>query len=295
MLDWIFNFFSRRTGHQVDELARRLGVTAQELQSVDLQYQEFAIKKRSGKSRRIAAPNSELKSLQRKILRRLLARLSTHPSATGFQPGISFVDNARCHQSQQVIIRLDLVDFFPSIHADKVLEYFQKIGWSRKAAKLLTRLTTRDGALPQGAPTSPRLSNLVNYSLDATLSTVIARLDKTAVYTRYADDITISSSNPDFDVHQAIKRVLYRIRLYGYQPHVEKKFDVRRSHQRQTVTGLVVNQGVNLPREKRRWLRAVQHRTKMKNSGGYLGPSPTLTEEQLQGWESLQSMISRRD
>ena len=155
MLDWIINFFTGRAGHQVDELARRLGVSVQELQAVDLKYRNFTIKKRSGKSRQIAAPNPELKSLQRKILRRLLARLSTHPSATGFQPGVSFVDNARCHQSQQVIIRLDLVDFFPSIEAEKVQAYFQRIGWSRKAAKLLTGLTTQNGVLPSRCSDQP--------------------------------------------------------------------------------------------------------------------------------------------
>lgn len=294
MLDWIINIFSGWAGHQLNELARRLGVSSQELQSVDPQYRNFTIKKRSGMSRQIAAPNPELKSLQRKILRRLLARLSTHPSATGFQPGISFVDNARCHQSQRIIIRVDLVDFFPSIPATKVQAYFEKIGWSRKAAKLLTRLTTHDGMLPQGAPTSPRLSNLVNYDLDVALTRVIARLDPHAIYTRYADDITISSSDPDFDVHRAIRLILMVVRFHGYRPHIDKKFDVRRSHQRQTVTGLVVNQGVNLPREKRRWLRAVRHRSKLKDAGGYLGPAPTLSEEQLQGWKSLQAMISRR-
>lgn len=295
MLDWIFNFFSRRTRHQVNELARRLGVSVEELKSVDLQYHEFAVRKRSGKPRQIAAPNQELKSIQRKILRRLLARLSTHPCATGFQPGISFVDNARCHQSQEVIVRLDIVDFFPSIREERIFDYFQRIGWSRKAAKLLTALTTRNGSLPQGAPTSPRLSNLVNYRFDVTLASMVARHDPDAIYTRYADDITISSSSPCFDPHEIIKRALNIIRLTGYRPHIEKKFDVRRSHQRQIVTGLVVNESANLPREKRRWLRAVQHRCQLKDSGGYLGPEPTLTDEQLKGWQSLQQMISDSD
>jgi len=83
------------------------------------------------------------------------------------------------------------------------------------------------------------------------------------------------------------------IRELGYEPHVGKKFDVRRPHQRQTVNGLVVNDRANLPRETRRWLRAVRHRTEVYHQGGFLVPPPTLTKRQLAGWQALQTMIDR--
>ena len=89
--------------------------------------------------------------------------------------------------------------------------------------------------------------------------------------------------------------VLEHIRRAGYTPHLGRKFDVRRRHQRQIVTGLVVNEVANLSREKRRWLRAVEHRMKLKNAGGYVGPKPTLTEEELNGWRSLRKMIDNSD
>jgi RNA-directed DNA polymerase len=291
MLEWIFGLFSKGLG--VKEIARRVGLSEAELKSVDLSYHEFSIKKRSGKFRHIEAPNPALKKIQRRLLRRLFAKLATHPSATGFQPGISFVDNARRHQSQQVIIRMDLVDFFSNTRSESVTNYFRTIGWNKRASKLLTQLTTCKGSLPQGAPTSPRLSNLVNYVLDFDIARTVARFDPNAIYTRYADDITISSSYAGLEVADLIAAVTLVIRYAGYRPHIGKKFDVRRQHQRQTVTGLVVNERANLSRETRRWLRAVEHRLRLKQAGGYLGPSPSLTPEQLEGWTSLRKMIDR--
>jgi RNA-directed DNA polymerase len=286
LLDLIFS-----RGHDVNELARRLDLPKQRILDTPRDYNEFQVRKRSGKNRQISAPNRELKQLQRRILRRLLARLKTHPQATGFQPGVSFVDNAQCHQSQAVVIKVDLVDFFPSIQRNKVQAYFRFIGWNRKAARLLTDLTTYRGMLPQGAPTSPRLSNLVNYLLDTQLVALSNRYD--GVYTRYADDITISLGEGDWDVHTLVAHLMRTIRRHGYEPHIGRKFDIRRLHQRQVVTGLVVNDRANLPRETRRWLRAVEHRAKAYTAGGSFCRPPTLTEEQLQGWRSLRKMIER--
>ncbi|MFK7768638.1 MAG: reverse transcriptase family protein [Mariniblastus sp.] len=278
-------------GLRTHELARRLDLTIDELKSIDLTYQKFEIKKKSGKPRYISAPNAELKSLQRRILRRLLKALNTHPQATGFQPGVSFVDNARCHQSQAIVIRIDLVDFFPSILQKGVYGFFRRLGWDQTTSKLLANLTTHDGRLPQGAPTSPRLSNLMCVGLDFRMANLAE--EHGAVYTRYADDITMSLGEGYHDVHELVGRMVMHIRQQGFQPHLKEKFDVRRQHQRQIVTGLVVNDQANLPREKRRWLRAVEHRMRLQEKGAYLGPNPSLTEEQLQGWQSLRKMINR--
>ena len=282
-------FFSRGKG--IGEFANRLGMDPREIIAVDRSYREFQIRKRSGAFRKIAAPNPDLKRLQRRILKRLLARLKTHPCATGFQPGVSFVDNARCHQSQRIVIKVDLVNFFPSIDRDRIEAYFRRIGWNRKAAQLLTELTTFQGALPQGAPTSPRLSNLVNYRMDTQLA-VLAEAHQ-GIFTRYADDITISLSDEQYEVHRTVQSILRIVRQSGYRPHVGRKFDVRRSHQRQVVTGLVVNDRANLPRETRRWLRAVEYRIKNTSEFGGLQKPPTLSEEQLRGWKNLQRMINR--
>src|SRR5262249_42451022 len=153
-------------GHGIQELARRLGMSLEELRAVSPSYREFSLPKRSGGTRRILAPVDELKAVQRRILRRLLSRLKCHPAVNGFERGRSIVTNARPHVRKAVVLQMDLKDFFPSTGVRRVRAYFRKIGWNREAANLLVRLCTYEGGLPQGAPTSPRLSNLVNYRLD---------------------------------------------------------------------------------------------------------------------------------
>ena len=290
MLGWFKALF--QGGCDENELASRMGMPLADIQKTSRNYRELKLPKKSrGRLRIIHAPNAELKSLQRRLLRRVLAKLRIHGQATGFRSGVSFVDNARCHQSQAVVVRIDLVDFFPSITAERVRQYFRGIGWGAGAAELLTSLMTFEEALPQGAPTSPCLSNLVNFRLDARLAAVAAK--NQAVYTRYADDITFSLSDASDSVGRLIYLALQVIREEGYRPHLKTKFDVRRQHQQQMVTGLVVNQRANLTRQRRRWLRAVRHRQQLCRRMGYTGPAPTITEEQLLGWESLQRMIDR--
>ncbi len=298
LLDWLFP----GAGYGVDELARRLGVDEARLRLTQPQYHSFTIPKRRGGQRRILAPQSKLKTLQRRILRRLLGRLKVHPAAMGFERGRSIVHNARAHQGQAVILRFDVRDFFSSTRTRRVKRYFRRIGFNRPAATLLLRLCTYEAGLPQGAPTSPRLSNLVNYRLDARLAGMAAKLG--AVYTRYADDVTISLAEDDKKKIRYLKKFLCRVvEAEGYRLHHRKKQSVRRRHQCQTVTGLVVNDGVNLPRKVRRWLRAVEHRSQSqrpKSLSSYKPfdyrprKSPTLTAAQLEGWRAYQSMIARQ-
>ena len=271
-------------GYDVEELARRLDIPIDELKAVPVAYKRFTVRKRSGGTRTLLAPEPALKRTQRRILRRLLARLKTHPAATGFQKGHSIVTNALPHVGKAVVIRLDIRDFFPATHAKRVKKYFRKIGWNNEAATLLTRLCTWENGLPQGAPTSPRLSNLVNYRLDARLEGLAH--SQGAAYTRYADDMTFSLAATNHRVSSSIvfcaKRIL---RDFKYTLHMGKKLRIRRAHQQQRVTGLVVNNAPNLPRGTRRWLRAVEHRHAT-------GRNATLTPAQLAGWKALQNMIA---
>ncbi|MBI4024015.1 MAG: RNA-directed DNA polymerase [Verrucomicrobia bacterium] len=273
-------------GFGVDELSRRLGMKSEELRAVAVVYRDFTITKRAGGVRRITAPDPKLKSLQRRILRRLLARLECHPSVTGFEAGHSIVTNALCHTGKAVVVRMDLKDFFEKTAAGRLGKYFRKIGWNREASGLLMQWCAHQGGLPQGAPTSPRLSNLLNYGLDIRLSKLAEKFG--AVYTRYADDLTFSF---DDDQPGAIRQLIHLadkiVREQGYTLHQHKKLHIRRRHDRQVVTGLVVNQKVNLPRRTRRWLRAIEHRAAM-------GGGATLTPEQRQGWKTLQAMIAEQ-
>jgi retron-type reverse transcriptase len=200
----------------------------------------------------------------------------------GFEPGFSIAHNARYHCQMAVVIKMDIKDFFPNTTADRVEHYFRRIGWDKSAAALLTELVTYNHVLPQGAPTSPRLSNLINYKMDAILDLIAKRFR--GGYSRYADDITISYPQ-DFPSHVrgTVQRVARCVQKFGYQIN-HRKTHILRQHQQQRVTGLVVNDKVNLPREKRRWLRAVEHRLKTQGQA-------SLTQEQLDGYKALQQMI----
>lgn len=273
-------------GHPVEELAARLGVHAEDLRAIRPTYREFTIPKRSGGARVIAAPDDELKAVQRLILRRVLTDWHVHGAATGFRRGHSIVTNALLHAGKAVVVRMDLRDFFPSTDARRVNQYFQRAGWNREASGLLERLCTHKGGLPQGAPTSPRLSNLVNYRLDARLAGLAGRFG--ATYTRYADDLTFSFSADDAEsIHAVIGMTKHIVGDEGYRLHGRRKLHIRRWHDRQLVTGLVVNAGVALPRETRRWLRAVEHRLAT-------GKPITLSEAELAGWRSLCAMIEKQ-
>src|SRR5262249_23496254 len=135
-------------GRGVEELARCLEMPAGELRASQPNYCEFEIPKRSGGTRRIVAPDDATKALQRRILRRLLGRLRSHPAAHGFEQGRSIVTNAEAHVSQAVVVRMDLKDFFTATRTKRVRKYFRRIGWNRPAARLLTNPCTFEGIVP---------------------------------------------------------------------------------------------------------------------------------------------------
>jgi len=273
-------------GRGVADLAQRLEVTPEALARVEPRYREFAIPKRRGGTRRIAAPEPELKALQRRVLRRVLAGLRTHPAALGFERGRSIVDHARHHLRPVVLVRLDLRDFFPATGARRVEAYFRAIGWNREAAAMLTRLCTHAKGLPQGAPTSPRLSNLVNIRMDARLAGLARKHH--AVYSRYADDLAFSFDRDDRARTRAVIRAAKRIVAdFGYALHTKRKLHIRRRYEQQRVTGLVVNEKIALPRAVRRRLRAVEHHLAH-------GRPATLTPAQFAGWQAFRAMVENR-
>lgn len=276
----------RREKYSLVELADRLDVPMEFIQNINPSYRETRIPKQGGGVRYLQVPDDESKQLQRKILKRLLGALSSHPFCYGFEPHTSIVDAAVPHTHRFVVIKMDIRRFFESTSAGRIEDYFRFIGWDNATAQRLTELTTYNGALPQGAPTSPRLSNLVNHGMDELLASIAAAHEGS--YSRYADDITMSfdrkSGRRVRGVIQEVRRVLDK---FGYTMHGKGKLKIYRCNQRQQVLGLVVNEGVRLPRTTRRWLRAVKHRLDNHQSA-------TLTPEQLDGWLAFQDMVQRQ-
>lgn len=270
----------------VSELAGRLDVPLERLQQWNPEYRTVTMPKRSGGHRELLVPDEETKWLQRRILQRLLKRLNAHPLACGFEEHTSVVDAAIPHVCRAAVVKMDVKNFFASTTADRIQRYLEGIGWDTDAARLLTRLTTTNGGLPMGAPTSPRLSNLVNAPLDAALLKLAKR--HAGVYTRYADDLNFSFDHDDgLRLRRFIQQVRLTLRRFGYQMHTGKKLQILRRHQQQRVLGLVVNHRVALPRKTRRWLRSVRHRMKT-------GGRSSLNEAQLAGWTAYEQMVERQ-
>ena len=205
-------------------------------------YKTFFIPKKSGGTRKIEAPNDELKAIQLWIKENILDKFSVSQYAKGFVKGVSIYDNALQHTKKELVINIDLKDFFPSIGYNEVYKVFKYIGYTESVSKLLTNLCTNPyNVLPQGSPASPVLSNLVSLKLDKRLGCLAKKIG--ADYTRYADDITFSGKKSIKKYIEVIKKIISE---EGYTIN-EEKFRLQYYYQRQEVTGLVVNNGVTVP------------------------------------------------
>lgn len=222
-------------------------------------YNFFEIPKSNGQPRQIAAPQGKLLSIQKWILGHILKRGKPHRCAKAFIKGLSTVDNAKPHRNRKVVTRLDLKDFFPSITHRQVRKEFEGLGYPYHVALVLANLCTLRGVLPQGASTSPALSNLVCMRMDKRLAGLGRKMRFR--YTRYADDLVFSSNN--LKLPKLIPFLKEIIQGEGFEVN-EDKLMVMRSGSRQQVTGLVINKNVGIPRARRRWLRAVAHRLRTR-------------------------------
>jgi hypothetical protein len=200
-------------------------------------YRPFTIAKPDGRDRRLLAPSPALKRLQQNLLHRYLADLAVHECATAFRPGLSVVDNARPHARQQLIATVDVRDFFESTRAARVRAFFARQGWTGFELETLMRLCVFRNGLPQGAPTSPCLSNLVNFRLDERLARLAGQSG--AAYTRYADDLTFSWSTDCLPggFRDAVEDALHR---GGYEVQPCKGWRISGIGERPCVTGMVL-------------------------------------------------------
>ncbi|MCP3135878.1 reverse transcriptase family protein [Pyxidicoccus xibeiensis] len=254
------------------DVAKLVGVPVKELDALmrpgaeaGSGYVEFDAPKRSGGLRRICAPRQKLKTAQRAILDGILQHLPTHPAVHGFVAGRSTVTNATPHVGATVVVRVDVEDFFPTVHYRRVKGLFEAHGYGDEVASTLAGLTTWrprlpdgtvawPGVLPQGAPTSPAIANLVCRRMDARLTALAKKAG--AKYTRYADDLSFSFQQPPERLGRFLWWVNAILQQEGFSENGAKR-RVMRQGGRQRVTGLTVNQQVSIPREDRRRFKAI--------------------------------------
>lgn len=231
-------------------------------------YDTFTIPKNFTEDREIDSPNPPLIILQQKLNNIFRLVYSPKASTHGFCDNRSVVSNARKHVGKKYVLNVDIKEFFPSIHFGRVrgmlMSWPYKVG--KEAATTLAQICCYKKRLPQGAPTSPVLSNMVCASLDSNLINLAK--ENRCVYTRYADDITFSTTIDPFPRGLAYYDDDDRLQLGAELSRIFeeedfevnlKKLHLQHSDQRQEVTGLVVNEKLNVKREFLREVRAMLH------------------------------------
>lgn len=216
-------------------------------------YRDFEILKKNGKKRSISEPLPSLKEIQHWILKNILYKRPVSAFAKAYKPNVSLIENLKFHKNQPKVFTLDLENFFPSIGIESVEKVFLDLGYTKGISDLLSKLCTRDGSLPQGAPTSPYLSNLIFEEADKTISEYC--IQKKIRYTRYADDLSFSG---DFDEKELFNKVTEAIDKLKLKINPSKT-KLMTPDSRQTVTGIVVNEKPQVVFHKRNALRQAMY------------------------------------
>lgn len=218
--------------------------------NIERNYKKYEIPKKDGSKRVIYEPSYFLKCIQKRILNNVLEGFKVSKYATAYVKGKSIKDNALPHLGKKILLKLDIKDFFNSISFMDVYnrcfleEYFPK-----SVRILLTYLCTYNEFLPQGAPTSSYISNLIMRDFDEKIGGFCE--ENNINYTRYSDDMTFSG---DFDVKKVIYKVKDELKKFGMQLNYDK-IRVIYSNNSQTVTGICVNEKAQVLRKKRKKIR----------------------------------------
>ena len=239
--------FSKLLGMELSLLSRMTGASS-------LFYRQFSLKKRSGGVRFIDSPYPKLAYVQRWIKNNILETRPVSSSAFAYVQGGSHIENARKHIGAKELLKIDLVDFFGHISFSSIVSIFEECGYSRSVSSQLAKLCTLWGKLPQGAPTSPVISNLVLLALDKRLQNLS---DKNGlVFTRYADDLCFSGNKITEEFYSSVYDTLEN---EGFVVN-EKKSGFVLGNKRKLITGLVVSEsGVRVPKKLRREYRKQAH------------------------------------
>ena len=272
-------------------------------------YVSFDVPKKSGGLRRLSAPHQKLAAVQHWILTNILNLLPVHKSAHGFVAQHSVLTNAEPHVGAAVVVNADLSNFFPTITFPRVEGMIRKLGYSPAVATILALLCTEcprqtlklgemtyyaatgPRVLPQGACTSPAISNQIAEKLDRRMSAMASKLNWK--YTRYADDLTWSTNGK---VTPSVGYVLARMRHIvddeGFALN-HAKTRVQRQSQQQSVTGVVVNDRMSVPRQTIRHVRAILYNARRTGLAAQNRDAHPHFRDWLSGMIGWISMVNR--
>ena len=239
---------------ELSSLEQDLGISAKTLYAVSnnlsKHYRKAKLPKKSGGFRNLSVPDEVLKSIQKQIAEVLLIHSPTSRYAKAYRFGSSTLRNAKHHVGKQVVLKLDILHFFDSIRYSTVKDkVFPEEIYAEPLRILLTMLCYYKDALPQGAPSSPTITNIILYEFDEQMGQRCR--DRGIAYTRYCDDMTFSG---DFEPSEVIGYVRLELKKMGFLLN-EQKTRIQRPGQQQTVTGIVVNEKLSIPADYRRKLR----------------------------------------
>ncbi len=251
-------------------------------------YYRFDIPKKSGGTRHIAAPKAQLKAAQKQILEQILQKIEVSDLSHGFIKSRSVLTSAKSHHtSPDLLINIDLENFFPTITFERVRGLYQSFGYSGYIASLLAMLCTyceripleikgeikyiktSDRILPQGSPASPMITNIICRNMDKRIYGLCKKLGVT--YTRYADDMSFSyiGDTDNFAIGDFLSSIHQIIEAEGFHMKKEKTHILRKNN-RQYITGIVINnEEIGVPKKWVKILKASIHNAqKLKDSGG---------------------------
>ena len=271
------------------------------IKKVDTMYSTFSISKKSGGERIINAPKDELKQIQRKLADALWKYQTEIWEENNIQPIIShafqkeksIITNSLHHIKKRYIVNFDLEDYFDSFHFGRVRGFFINNfywGLSEEVATVIAQLTCYKGVLPQGAPTSPIITNMICNIMDMHLLNVAKRYKLT--YTRYADDMTFSTNDKHFleNYHAFYNDLIKEVSRSGFRINNEKT-RLLYNDSRQEVTGLVVNNKISIKREYYKTTQAMAHSLYINGSFSINDSDGTLN--QLEGRFSFIDQIEK--
>lgn len=278
-----------RFGREWEQLAAQFNLPATVFRDVfasgslhpHFRYRHFKKPKKDGGRREIVEPDRTLKRIQREVVARYLDREQPHAAAVAYRKKKSIADHVWPHASAELLITADVEDFFPATAAARVEAWWRE-RVADNLARLLTLLTTYRGGLPQGAPTSPGLSNLINRELDERLHGRATAAG--ARYTRYCDDMLFSwrrGSGPPSDFENSVRATLHE---FGYVLHPKKGWQVHLRREEPEITGVILTRHgrIRLPDHLQRVMRALK------------GSSDPRDAERLAGYRGYEAMLRKR-